>query len=444
MINNIIAKTTLLYSTFITLNSKKNKNMKAHIITIGDEILIGQVVDTNSAWMAKELNKIGVSVAQITSITDQPQHLIETLNLSLQKHQIVIITGGLGPTNDDRTKQTLAEFFNSKLILHQPTLDQITKMLAIRNLPLNENNKSQAYQPDNAKILQNTEGTAPGMWFEKEGRVVISMPGVPFEMKYLMSKHIIPEFQKRYNLTPVINRTILTQGEAEAVLAERLQDWENQLPNYISLAYLPSPGMVRLRLSAPGNASNNINAEIEDHIIKLYNIIPEIIYGQENDTLQEIVGRLCKENNITISTAESCTGGTIASMISSVPGASNYFLGSIVAYHNNIKRDLLNITDKTLEINGAVSEIVVKQMVIGACNATKSDFAIATSGIAGPDGGTTDKPVGTTWIAVGNHTHQVAICYQFGNNRERNILRASTTALNMMRNFIEKAIDNYK
>jgi len=418
--------------------------MQAHIITIGDEILIGQVIDTNSAWMAQQLNKIGVSVGQITSITDQPEHLVEVLTKSLESYQITLITGGLGPTNDDRTKQTLAKFFNTELVIHQPTLNQIKTLLNARNLPLNDNNLNQAMQPEKATILNNKMGTAPGMKFEKDGKIVVSMPGVPFEMKYLMSEYIIPELTEKYKLSPIINRTILTHGEAEAVLAEKLEAWESKLPNYISLAYLPSPNMVRLRLSAPGDASANIAREIENEIIKLYNIIPDIIYGEEDDTLQDIVGKLCLENNFTISTAESCTGGSIASMITSISGASNYFLGSIVAYSNNVKTNLLNVSPDTLQNKGAVSEEVVKQMVIGACNATNSDFAIATSGIAGPEGGTNEKPVGTTWIAVGNKLHQQTHCFHFGSNRERNIIRASSSALNMMRIFIKKTIENNK
>jgi len=418
--------------------------MQAHIITIGDEILIGQVIDTNSAWMAQQLNKIGVSVGQITSITDSPEHLVDVLTKSLKTYPITLITGGLGPTNDDRTKQTLAKYFNSELVLHQPTLNQIKKLLNARNLPLNNNNLSQAMQPEKATILNNTMGTAPGMKFETDGKVVFSMPGVPFEMKYLMSEYIIPELSEKYKLSPIINRTILTHGEAEAVLAEKLQTWESQLPNYISLAYLPSPNMVRLRLSAPGNASTNIANEIEAAITKLYSIIPDIIYGEEEETMQNIVGKLCFDNNFTISTAESCTGGSIASIITSIPGASNYFLGSIVAYSNNVKVNLLKVSPETLQNKGAVSEEVVKQMVIGACNATNSDFAIATSGIAGPDGGTDEKPVGTTWIAVGNKLSQEAQCFCFGSNRERNIIRASASALNMMRIFIKKAIENNK
>ncbi len=418
--------------------------MRADIITIGDEILIGQVIDTNSAWLATELNKVGFSVRQITSITDTPEHITNAVEDSMKESDLVIVTGGLGPTNDDRTKQTLAKLFNTTIALHKPTLDTIKTFLDGRKMPLNSNNFGQALQPVGAVILENTEGTAPGILFERDNTIVVSMPGVPHEMKAITTNKVIPFIKNKFNTVPIINRTVLTQGIAEAVLAETLEEWEESIPDYISLAYLPKPGMVRLRLSARGDSSPYINAEIEMLIDKLYSIIPDAIFGQEDDSLQSVIGEILAKKGLAIATAESCTGGRIASFITQIPGASKYFKGTVVAYSNEIKENILKVKKSTIDNNGAVSEPVVREMIKGICDIMDTDIAIATSGIAGPDGGTPDKPVGTTWIAIGNKNIQIVRCFCFGSDREKNMIRATQTALNMLRIFLEKSDCNYR
>ncbi len=407
--------------------------MKAAIITIGDELLIGQTVDTNSSWMGAELSKAGFDVYRMTSIHDRRDDIIYALNEAAGKTDIVLITGGLGPTSDDITKQTLCEFFNTRLVVNTEVLHMIEDMLAQRNFPMNENNRRQAEVPESCLVLKNATGTAPGMWFEKEGTIYISMPGVPFEMKHIMYEHILPELNKRFTSQIIIHRNIMTYGTSEAKLAEILAGFEEDLPDPVKLAYLPAWGIIKLRLTATGEEKSVIEMMLEEQVKKLYTIIPEFIYGENEETLEMVIGRLLKAKDKTISTAESCTGGEIAHMITSVPGSSAYYKGSIVAYNNSVKTQLLGIDEETISKYGAVSEETVKEMAIAARKLLNTDFAVATSGIAGPEGGTEAKQVGTLWIAVASEKGTVTEKRILGNDRISNIKRFSLAALNLLR-----------
>lgn len=407
--------------------------MKAEIITIGDELLIGQVVDTNSAWMAQQLNLIGVNVYQITSISDDRQHILNALKDAAKRTDLIFITGGLGPTNDDITKKTLCEFFNTYLVFNEQMYLNIQSLFGSLNVVISDINKAQAEVPAICEPILNTCGTAPGMWFNENGKIFISMPGVPFEMKQMMELSILPRLKKEYTSDFVCHKTILTQGIGESSLAELIAKWENNLPSYIKLAYLPSPGIVRLRLTAKGFDERKITDEINRQVILLNKIIPDYIYGYDNEKLEAIIGELLKSKSKTLATAESCTGGYIAHLITSIPGSSNYFKGSVVSYANEVKINMLGITEDDLVKYGAVSEEVVKKMAIGVKKLLKVDFAIATSGIAGPDGGSNAKPIGTTWISIASESNLIAKMFSFGNNRERNIQKTAITALNLLR-----------
>jgi len=407
--------------------------MKAAIITIGDELLIGQTVDTNSAWMGAELSKAGFDVYRITSIHDKRDDIIYALNEAAGNTDIVLITGGLGPTSDDITKQTLCEFFNTKLILNNEVLQMIESMMARRNFAMNENNRKQAEVPESCVVLKNATGTAPGMWFEKDGTVFISMPGVPYEMKYIMQEHVLPELKQRFTTQIIIHRNIMTYGTAESKLAEILTEFEIGLPNSLKLAYLPAWGIIKLRLTATGEEHSVIEMLLEEQVRKLYNIIPEFIYGENEETLEMVIGKLLKQKNKTLCTAESCTGGEIAHMITSVPGSSEYYKGSVVAYSNSVKTQLLGIKEEFIIKHGAVSKETVCEMAISARKLLNTDFAVATSGIAGPEGGTEFKPIGTIWIAVASEKGTVAEKRILGNDRISNIKRFSLAALNLLR-----------
>lgn len=410
--------------------------MNAEIISIGDEILIGQILNTNSQWIAEQLNIIGINVYQISTISDNKHHILKALDEAGRRADIILITGGLGPTKDDVTKNALCQYFDTKLIFNQTVYEHIERFASKRNMTMNKLNKEQAELPENCKIIQNNFGTAAGMWFEKNNKVYISMPGVPFEMISMMKNDIIPLIKKKFNTPTIIHKTILTQGYAESELAERISSWEDNLPENMSLAYLPSPGIIKLRLTIKGKDVKLLTKQIDDEINKLKKFINENIFGYNKETLQEVIGKLLILNNKTIATGESCTGGNIAHLITSVSGSSKYFLGSVVAYSNNIKASILKVSKQSLEKYSAVSEQVVRQMATGIMNTFNSDYAIATSGIAGPTGGTEEKPVGTTWIAVASKNNIIVKRFLFGDNRERNITRASATALNMLRKLI--------
>ena len=407
--------------------------MEADLITIGDEILIGQIVDTNSAWMAQKLNDEGINIRQITSISDQPDHILATLCESGSKAAIVLVTGGLGPTKDDRTKSALCTFFGTHLTENKDVLEHIIQLLTPRGVVINNLNREQALVPATATVLTNKQGTAPGLWFDHEGTVFVFMPGVPFEMKYLMEFEVLPRIQQIFNTLTITHRTVLIQGLPESMLAERIEDWEDNLPESIRLAYLPSPQSMKLRLSARGKDKVYLTKLIEQEIEKLSKIIPDYIYGYEEESLAGNLGKMLIIRNMTVSVAESCTGGNISHFFTSNPGSSAYFKGGIVAYSNEIKSKILGIDPEIIAKRGAVSKEVVEAMAVSANQLFNTDFAIATSGIAGPDGGTPEKPVGTVWIAVAGAGLVVSKVYNFGDNRERTIIRSSQTGLNMLR-----------
>lgn len=413
--------------------------MKASIITIGDELLIGQTVDTNSAWMGAELSNLGFDVYRSTSIHDRREDILEALAEAERKSDVVLITGGLGPTSDDITRQTLCEYFNTKLVLNDRVLKMIMEMLARRNFPLNENNRKQAEVPENCLVLENQTGTAPGMWFEKNNTVFISMPGVPHEMKHIMNVHVLPELRKRYTSQAIFHRNIMTYGIFEAKLAEILTDFESELPQNIKLAYLPAFGIIKLRLTGTGAWPEQIQNEVNVQAEKLYRIIPEFIYAENEEMPEVVIGRLLKNKNAILCTAESCTGGEIAHLITSVSGSSAYFKGTVVAYANEIKTKLLGVPEEIIKKNGAVSREVVEKMASGALNIFGADYAVATSGIAGPDGGSESKPVGTVWIAVASNYDVVSEKHVFTSDRITNIRRFSLAAMNLLRKQILKS-----
>lgn len=406
--------------------------MKAEIITIGDELLIGQTIDTNSAWMGAELSRIGFDVTRRISIHDRREDILDALTEVTGKSDVVLITGGLGPTSDDITKHTLCEFFNTKLITDPETLERIEAMLKRRGFTMNENNRRQAEVPESCRVLGNEAGTAPGMWFEKDNTIFISMPGVPAEMKYLMKEHVIPELKQRFKSQAIIHKIIMTYGEMEARLAELLSSFEHELPREIKLAYLPSSGIIKLRLTATGPDQSKILDQVDTQTKKLYQTIPQLIIGEDVETFEEVLGMLLSRKGKTVCTAESCTGGKIATMLTAVPGSSAYFKGSVIAYDNSIKRELLGIENEILEKHGAVSRETVEKMAEGARRIFKTDFAVATSGIAGPDGGTELKPVGTLWMAVASEKGTISETKRFGLERSTNINRFSVAALHLL------------
>ena len=407
--------------------------MTADIISIGDELLIGQVINTNASWIAGQFNLAGIEISRITAISDQKEHIINTLNEASRRSEIILITGGLGPTKDDITKETLCEYFNTKLVFNETVFENIKELFGKRGFDISELNRKQAEVPENCIPVKNINGTAPGMWFEKEGKVYISMPGVPFEMKSMVSDHIIPKLLQKFDIGAIVHKTILTQGLPESVLAKKIEDWEDNLPDSIKLAYLPQPGIVRLRLSTSGKDKAKLEENIKIEIQKLKKIIPDSIFGFDNEKLYEIIGSLLQEKNQTLSTAESCTGGYIAHLITSVAGSSEYFKGSVVAYANETKENILGVRDKSLVEYGAVSEQVAVEMAEGVKSKLKTDYAIAVTGIAGPGGGTPEKPVGTTWIAIATPQKTIVKHFQMGEHRERNIRRTALTALGMLR-----------
>jgi nicotinamide-nucleotide amidase len=408
-------------------------NMKASIITIGDELLIGQTIDTNSSWMGAELSKSGFDVMRMTSVHDRREDILYALNEALGKTDVVLISGGLGPTSDDITKQTLCEFFNTHLVMNAEVLRQNEETMRLRNYPMNERNRRQAEVPESCTVLKNTSGTAPGLWFEKENTIYIAMPGVPHEMKHLMKEMILPELHKRFTSQIIIHRNIMTYGEFESRLAETLNDFEAGLPANIKLAYLPASGVIKLRLTATGKDYSELSAAVNEKVKILYQTIPELIYAEDEESLEMVIGKLLKSRNHTVSSAESCTGGEIAHLITSIPGSSEYYMGSVIAYSNKVKTDLLGVEASVIEKYGAVSEQTVSQMAAGARKLFNTDYAVATSGIAGPDGGTPEKPVGTLWMAVASKEGVVSEKRTFGNDRITNIKRFSLASLNLLR-----------
>ncbi len=413
--------------------------MKTEIINIGDELLIGQVVNTNASWMAEKMNLAGFSVNQVTVIRDDEQHILDALKEAATRSEIILITGGLGPTKDDITKKTLCKYFQAKLVFNQMVYQDIEKIFKDRGFPMTDLNRSQAEVPENCTPLRNFRGTAPGMWFETkleeahEPVVFISMPGVPFEMKSLMEEEVIPRLRKLFNPPYIFHKTTLTQGVGESFLSDMIEEWELQLPGHIHLAYLPQPGLVRLRLTGCGPDEKILHGQILAEVEKLRKIAGEYIYGEDEDTLEELVGKLLSEKGETLAVAESCTGGYIGHLITSIPGSSVYFKGGVIAYANEIKENELGVQHESILKYGAVSEQVVTEMAEGIRKKFKTTYAIATSGVAGPGGGTTEKPVGLTWIAISTPEKTIASNFLYGENRERNIRKTALQALNQLR-----------
>jgi len=406
--------------------------MFAEIITIGDEILIGQIVDTNSAWMAVELNKIGVKVKQITSISDDAEHIVNALDQAQQRADLILITGGLGPTKDDITKHTLAKYFNMPMRLDEVTLAHVKQFFEKLNRPMIESNVKQAEVPDGCTVIMNKNGTAPCMWFEHHGKIIVSMPGVPFEMKYLMEDEIIPRIKKAFPLPFIIHQTILTAGLGESFLAQQIEDIEESLPDHIKLAYLPKLGLVRLRLSASGFDELALQKEILIYTQKIVERVGQYVVLTEDVPFETAIMNLMEENSLSLSVAESCTGGYLSHLFTQHPGSSTVFQGGAVTYSNELKQAVLGVKEETLLAFGAVSEQTASEMAKGAVNNFNTDYAIAITGIAGPGGGTAEKPVGTVWIAVANRNEVKAKVFQFANQRLQNIERSAMAALMLL------------
>ena len=413
--------------------------MKAEIITIGDEILIGQIVDTNSQWIGTELNKIGVSVYQISSIQDEKQHILNALKEAQERVDIVIITGGLGPTKDDITKHTIAEYFNDTLALNEEVVHHIKDLFAKYNIPFSESNRLQGMVPTKATYLKNEYGTAPGMWFFENNTVFVSLPGVPSEMKGLMENEVIPKIRKEFQLPFIIHKTLITYGQGESVVAERIEDFENNLPNFIKLAYLPDFGSVRLRLSAKGNHKKILEDTLQEKIDELYQLIPDIISGfDDGGKIEDRIGILLKEKGKTVSTAESLTGGKIAATLVSVAGSSTYYKGSIISYAAETKINLLGVSSKTIKKHSVVSKEVAVEMAKGAKEKLKTNYAIAVTGNAGPSTDNTDKSVGVVFIAIATDSAVYTEEFNFGQPREKVIGKTVNKALEKIYNEILK------
>jgi len=416
--------------------------MKASIITIGDEILIGQIVDTNSGFIAKSLDRIGVEIHEMISISDDKQHILDTFGKLQNKVDLVIITGGLGPTKDDITKKTFCDYFDDKLVVNEDVLKHVTQLIeGFYKRKITQINKDQALVPSKCIVLHNQVGTAPGMWMKKENTVFISLPGVPFEMKYLVENEIIPKIVVEYQRPYIIHKTVLTYGIGESLLAETIENWENNLPDFIKLAYLPSPGRVRLRLSARGTDKEFLEKTIFENVTSLSKILGDSIVGFDDDeTLEIVIGRLLTQHNKTISTAESCTGGKIAQVLTSVSGASNYFKGSVVSYATETKISVLGLSKDLIKEHSVVSAEVAREMAMNIKNIMKTDYAIATTGNAGPSKGDSDVEVGTVFIALATPNEVKIEEFNFGQPREKVIDRAVVKSLEMLRKEIFKNV----
>jgi nicotinamide-nucleotide amidase len=416
--------------------------MRAEILTIGDEILIGQITNTNSVWIAQQLNIAGIKVAHIASVADDEAAIIKALEDAMLRADFVFITGGLGPTKDDITKKTFARFFGVGLRIDEQILQDVTAFFSKRGRELSEVNRQQALVPEGCYVIRNTNGTAPGMWMKKNNTVFISMPGVPYEMKAMVSDTILPKIVSENKLPKIYHRTVLTQGIGESALAEIIENWEDALvTKNIKLAYLPQPGMVRLRLSTSGDDFEQLKENVNGEIEKLKGLVQKYIfgfenYGEEPPTIEKVVSDLLRERRQTLSVAESCTGGYVSSLFTALPGASEIFRGGIVPYSNDTKHSLLNVDSVLFETVGAVSKECVEQLAQNAIKKFNSDYAISVSGIAGPTGGTPEKPVGTVWVAVANREKVIALKFLFGDNRQRNIVMTANAAINLLRKLI--------
>lgn len=408
--------------------------MKTAIITIGDEILIGQIVDTNSAWMASKLTQAGFEVEEKIAIGDNAQQIKDTIDDVFQRVDVILMTGGLGPTKDDITKKTLCDYYGTALVFDDAVLDNINQVIS-HFTSLNELTRSQAYVPKDCVVIQNKVGTAPITWFERDDKVLVSMPGVPHEMKYVMETQIIPRLEAKYETEAYVSKVLIVAGYTESALATYLTDFENDLPKGFGLAYLPSLGVMKLRLFVKGEARRT---ELNEQLYKLEKLLGDAILCEDDLSIENILGNILEKKGLTISTAESCTGGNISHLITSVPGSSRYFKGSVVSYSNDVKKDVLSVSVESLDKFGAVSEDVAREMVVGVQKILKTDCAIAVTGIAGPDGGSKEKPVGTVWIATMCGGKCEVNKYRFGTHRESNIIRASNTAMLQLLRMIGK------
>lgn len=406
--------------------------MRAEIISIGDELLIGQTINTNASWIGQECSKMGIRVVRVTTISDDDSEIVSAVDAAFNHANVIFVTGGLGPTKDDITKHTLARYFETELVRHEPTLKQIEDFFNRRNRPMLDVNIRQADLPASCIILPNPIGTAAGMWFEKEGKVLVSMPGVPYEMKGIMTNEVFPKLKDKYKLQAIYHRTVMTQGIGESFLADQITDWENRVREAgLSLAYLPSPGMVKLRLTSYEGESRS--AEIDQFFKELVEQYPRYVYGKEDESIVHTISKLFIQSSKSLGTVESCTGGSIAQQIISIPGASTFFKGSLVTYTNQLKHEIVDVDSEVLQQKGAVCQEVVKQMAVNGRVKLGVDYCISTSGIAGPDGGTETIPVGTVWIAIAFNDGVVSRQFSFGDNRERTIQMAVLSAMNMLR-----------
>lgn len=413
--------------------------MKLEIICIGDELLIGQTVDTNSSWMAQQLNEIGIAVQQITTVSDNWEQMIKTFGEAEKRSDVVLVTGGLGPTSDDLTKDVLCEYFDTELVLNTEVLERIEQYFAAKGREMLESNRLQAHLPKSCKILPNHHGTASGMWFERKGKIFASMPGVPSEMKGIMKEEVLPELKKKVSGLAIMHKTVITEGIPESYLAEHIKEWEKSLAvENIKLAYLPSKGLVKLRLSIYGEEADIAEEKIDRKIAELKVLLPDNMLDEGDIDLARSISRLLQGKGKTVGTAESCTGGYVAHLITSVPKCSDYFKGAVVSYDNTVKVELLEVQLNEIELRGAVSQSVVEQMAEGALKQLKVDYAIATSGIAGPDGGTENKPVGTIWVAIAAADETISKKFHFGKDRISNIQLTANAALGMLRQKLRK------
>lgn len=409
--------------------------MQADIINIGDELLIGQTVNTNAAWMGKELSHLGIAIARSTTISDEKSIIINALEEALSRSELVIITGGLGPTKDDITKETLADYFDMKLILKEDVLARVKSYFESKGRTMLETNIQQAYLPEGCIVLDNYLGTASGMWFERQGKIVVSLPGVPYEMKALMTEEVLPRVSAKFSVKGMYYQTLMTQGIGESFLAEKIKTWEDRIyKDNLSLAYLPSPGVVKLRLTSKKGREDA--AKIDTYFKELEAELPKYAYGRNGVSVFEVVSELLKKNDKTLGTVESCTGGGLANAFVQLSGASDFFNGGLITYSNDMKMELAGVKSLTLENHGAVSELVVKEMALGGLKKLNVDYCIAVSGVAGPTGGSKEKPVGTTWIAIASPEQTIAKLFRFGTDRGRNLEITALSAANLLRKVI--------
>jgi nicotinamide-nucleotide amidase len=405
------------------------KQLSASVITIGSEILYGHILDTNSRFIGSLLSEMGIQVVLKSSVGDDRDDILSILAYAEKVSSLIFITGGLGPTNDDITKKCLSEYLRSPLKMNLRALEEVSAYFKKRGMPFTEINQKQAELPETAHVITNEMGTAPGMWLERNGQVFISMPGVPHEMHHMLQNKVIPKIKEKYQTPIILHKLIMTAGIGESWLAEKIAGWEKELPVHISLAYLPGYGQVKLRLTGTGDDRSRLQAEIDERILQLRQIIPEYIYGEDGLTLQERIGQMLRQRGETLSTAESCTGGYVSHLITTVPGSSDYFMGGVVAYHNAIKTDRLGISVQTLEKYGAVSEETVIEMAEGCRRDFNTDYALSTSGIAGPSGGTPEKPVGTVWMAVADRSGTITRKFNIPKDRINTIKYSSTAVM---------------